>query len=242
MARVEALSFDCYGTLIDWESGISAALEPWARASGLHHLGDQLIETFARFETVLQQENPAWLYQQVLYETLRKMCQHYEVPFSAAAGADFGASVGRWPAFADSAEALRRLKEKFKLIILSNIDRGSFFLSNARLGVEFDLIITAQEVGAYKPDQRGFLLLFERLGDLGVPREGLLHVAQSLYHDHEPAAALELPSVWIDRRHDRAGFGATPAPQSGAFEQPRRFPSMQEFADTILEEGGNIRP
>lgn len=233
--KIEALSFDCYGTLIDWETGLAEALAPWAHGAGLEGEGDGLIEAFGRFETAIEQKYPGMVYQAVLFNTLKRMSEHFAVPFDERVGADFGASVGRWPAFPDSAEALSRLKERFKLIILSNIDRGSFFLSNARLQVEFDLVVTAQDVGAYKPDLQGFRFLFDQLALLGVRREGLLHVAQSLFHDHEPALALELPSVWIDRRHGQVGTGATPPAQSNAGRPPWTFDSMKSFADAILE-------
>lgn len=233
-----ALSFDCYGTLIDWETGIREALAPWAQANRLEDEGDGLIETFGRLETVVESEHPAMVYPEVLFHTLCRMSEHYGVEFRAGDGADFGASVGRWPAFPDSAEALRRLQSRFKLIILSNIDGGSFALSQARLQTEFDLVITAQDVGAYKPDLRGFHRLLDSLGPLGIERNQLLHVAQSLYHDHEPAQDLGLPTVWIDRRHDQEGFGATPAPKAGSVEPTWRFESVQAFADTALEAGG----
>ncbi len=143
---------------------------------------------------------------------------------------DFGASVGRWPPFPDSAEALSRLKRRFALVILSNVDRASFAASNARLDVEFDLVVTAEDVGAYKPSPRSFPALLERIGSIGVAPDRLLHVAQSLYHDHEPARAAGIPAVWIDRRHGREGFGATPPPQQEVV--PRwRYPSLAAFAD-----------
>lgn len=231
-----ALSFDCYGTLIDWETGISEALAPWAEASGLVSEGARLIETFGRFETLVESESPEMIYPAVLYSTLQKMSEHYQVPFSAETGADFGASVGRWPVFPDSPEALSRLQKRFKLIILSNIDRGYFALSKARLQIDFDLVITAQDVGAYKPDLKGFHKLLDSLGSIDVKKSQLLHVAQSLFHDHEPAGELGIPSVWIDRRHDRDGFGATPAPRGGAVEPTWRFESMEAFADEALGE------
>ena len=145
--------------------------------------------------------------------------------------AAFGASVGRWPAFADSAEALARLHRRFRLVILSNVDRASFAASNHHLGVEFDLVLTAEDVGAYKPSPRSFPALLEGISSIGVSRDELLHVAQSLYHDHEPARAVGLPSVWIDRRHDREGFGATPAPRADDVAPDWTFPSMAAFAD-----------
>jgi len=121
--------------------------------------------------------------------------------------AAFGGSVGEWPAFADSPAALTRLARRFRLAVITNCDDDLFADSNRRLGVTFDWVITAQQVGAYKPSRRNFEVAFERIG---VPRERILHVAQSLFHDHVPAKELGMTTAWIDRRHDRPGSGATP--------------------------------
>jgi 2-haloacid dehalogenase len=121
--------------------------------------------------------------------------------------ARFGGSVGEWPAFPDSPDALARLARRFRLGVITNCDGDLFAASNRRLGVTFDWVVTAEEVGSYKPDRRNFEAAFARLD---VPRERILHVAQSLFHDHVPAKALGLTTVWIDRRHDRPGSGATP--------------------------------
>jgi 2-haloacid dehalogenase len=115
--------------------------------------------------------------------------------------------VGEWPAFPDSRGALARLKEHFALAVITNCDDDLFAASNRRLGVTFDAVITAQQVGSYKPSHRNFEVAFERIG---APRERILHVAQSLFHDHVPAKELGLTTVWVDRRHDRPGSGATP--------------------------------
>jgi 2-haloacid dehalogenase len=229
--RFRALSFDCYGTLIDWEAGIAAELRAWAAHHGIVATDDEVIQVFARFETVVQAEQPVVLYPEVLAITLDRIAGHYGVAASDSDRASFAASVGQWPAFADSAAALARLKERFKLIILSNVDRDSFAASNRRLGVEFDLILTAQDVGAYKPSDQSFPALLAAIASIDVAKHELVHVAQSLFHDHEPARAAGLPSVWIDRRHDRDGFGATPPPRGGAVTPDWRFPSMAAFAD-----------
>ena len=121
--------------------------------------------------------------------------------------AAFGRSVVDWPAFGDSAEALARLKERFKLGVITNCDDDLFAASNAKLGVEFDWVITAEQARGYKPRAENFEFAFARID---VPRERILHVAQSLFHDHVPAKALGMTTVWIDRRHGRAGSGATP--------------------------------
>lgn len=237
----KALSFDCYGTLIDWEAGIVGQLVPWAERHGVDASADELMSVFATIETQVESEQPGALYPTVLAVTLDRIAQRFAVEATPEERAAFGASVGSWPPFADSAESLARLKERFKLIILSNVDRQSFAVSNERLGVDFDLVITAQDVGAYKPSSASFPALLAALPSIGVKREELLHVAQSLFHDHEPARAIGLPSVWIDRRHEAGGFGATPPPRSGTIAVDWRFTSMKDFADAALAAGDGSR-
>jgi 2-haloacid dehalogenase len=232
LAGFRALSFDCYGTLIDWEAGIVTELTRWAEQHRIVATDDELLTAFAEHETVVQHDDPHLRYPQVLAETLRCLDRRYGAHSSAVQLDAFSGSVGRWPAFADTVDSLRRLHERFRLIILSNIDRATFATSVPHLGVEFDLVVTAQDVGAYKPSPTSFPALLEATRSIGIERSDLLHVAQSLYHDHEPAKAVGLPTVWIDRRHDREGFGATPAPTTNV--QPDwTFPSMTSFADAV---------
>lgn len=226
-----ALSFDCYGTLIDWETGLLQSLQPWSAWRGVHLSPSELLEVFGRQENVVQAQHPTTLYPEVLAESLRRMATTLGLDTNATECAEFGASVGAWPAFTDSARALQRLHERFQLIIVSNVDRASFARSNRRLGVDFDLVITAEDVGSYKPALGHFDALFAQLPTLGVERSQLLHVAQSLFHDHGPAKQLELPSVWIDRRHGREGAGATPATD---VEVAMRYTSLAAFADAAL--------
>jgi putative hydrolase of the HAD superfamily len=232
-ARFKALSFDCYGTLIDWETGMSAALREWVDQVDPEVSDGYLLQLVAEIETVVQGErSPAPLYPEVLAEVLRRIGTRIGVTVSEEDAARFGGTVGNWPAFADSASALTRLGRHFRLIIVSNVDRASFAASNLRLGVTFDRIITAEDVGAYKPRPPHFDALFESLPEMGVERDGLLHVAQSLYHDHEPAQRYGLPSVWIDRGHDRFDTGATPLTDPSI--EPRwRFPTLEAFADAV---------
>ena len=231
--RFEAMSFDCYGTLIDWETGIANALRPWAARDGLALDDQALIAAHGRHETHVQDEMPAALYPAILGETLRRVGNDLGVPVSDADAATYGASVKDWPAFPDTAAALSRLATRFKLIIVSNIDRASFAASNPRLGVTFDAIITAEDVGSYKPQMGHFDRLFTAIARLGVERDQLVHVAESIFHDHEPAAALRLPSVWIHRRHDKGGSGATATPSSDV-SPTWRFTSMAEFAESAV--------
>lgn len=230
----KALSFDCYGTLIDWESGICAALDTWSKRHDSDIESSALLEQFGKHETTLEREHPGMVYPLVLANTLRAIGEETGIPVSDEDAAEFGASVGLWPAFPDSRAALTRLGERFRLIVLSNVDRGSFALSNLRLGVEFDLVLTAQDIGSYKPDLENFEAMLRALPELGIERTRLLHVAQSLYHDHVPAQQLGLPSVWIDRRGDRSGHGATPSVEGGARGIRWVYPSLSAFADDVL--------
>ena len=231
--RFEAMSFDCYGTLIDWETGIANALRPWAARNGLELDDQALIAAHGRHETHVQDDMPAALYPVILGETLRRVGADLGASVTDADAATFGASVKDWPAFPDTAEALARLATRYQLIILSNIDRASFAASNPRLGVTFDAIVTAEDVGSYKPRLGHFDRLFTEIERLDVARDQLVHVAESLFHDHEPAAALGLSSVWIHRRHDKGGTGATASP-SGDVSPTWRFTSMAEFADAAV--------
>jgi 2-haloacid dehalogenase len=216
----DALTFDCYGTLIDWETGILAALAP--------HIGDadreDVLERFARHEAELE-AGPYLPYKEVLAGCLRKLGEELGFTPTDEEAATFGTSVKEWPAFQDSPQALGQLKQRFKLAVITNCDDDLFAASNEKLGVEFDHVITAEQARGYKPREENFHFAFERID---VPRERILHVAQSLFHDHVPAKRLGMTTVWIDRRHDKAGGGATPP----ADAQPdARFPDLQAFAD-----------
>jgi 2-haloacid dehalogenase len=189
------LTFDCYGTLIDWETGIAAAVREQLGAAVASHLDEDLITAFAAVEH--EAEVPYKTYREVLALSLRGMGEHLGVEVSDAQAAGFGASVGQWPAFPDSGDALRRLQERFRL------------------------------AGSYKPDHANFHLAFERIG---LPRDRILHVAQSLFHDHVPAKALGMTSVWIDRRDGRGG-GASLDVEA---HPDARFTSMRAFADDAV--------
>ena len=227
----DALSFDCYGTLIDWETGIAAVLGPWARCHDPGLTDEQVLVAYSEHEAAVEAEQPGSRYPDVLREAFRRTGAALGFPVSDAEADAFGTSVPDWPAFADSTEALQRLKARYRLIILSNVDRESFAGSNRRLGVEFDEILTAQDIGSYKPDPANFAALLDRAEAIGVGGR-LLHVAQSLFHDHVPAKAASLPTVWINRRHDQSGWGATPDPRADV-SPDLEVPSMAAFADAV---------
>ena len=232
LPKYDALTFDCYGTLIDWESGLLPILEAWAKHHDVSLRGDQLLEAFAQAETQIEADQPSMLYPDVLRNVVRLLGEPFQARRDENAEHELAHSVGDWPPFQDSPAALRTLKRHYKLVILSNVDRASFARSNERLGVEFDLIVTAQDVGSYKPDSRNFEAVLARLAEIGVPRSRVLHVAQSLYHDHVPAKQLGLASVWINRRKGKGGHGATLQP-SISVHPDAEYPSMQAFADAV---------
>ena len=232
LTTFEALSFDCYGTLIDWEAGIAAVLSPWAREQGLELSDEELLLAYADHEAAVERETPAALYPEVLAAAFRRTGKTLGRPVSDAWAGRLGGSVPDWPAFADSADALARLARHYRLIILSNVHRDGFAGSNEHLHGDFAAVITAEDVGAYKPAEPHFRALDAALEDLGVERSGLLHVAQSLFHDHVPARREGLRSVWINRRHDRPGWGATPEP-SEEWTFDAEHTSMAAFADAV---------
>ena len=225
-APIEVLTFDCYGTLIDWEAGILTGLR---RALGDRAPADddELLEAYARAEAAA--EAGQWRrYREVLAEALRTVCREYAGDPTDQQAADFGGSVADWPAFPDSAAALRRLGRRYELGVITNCDDDLFAASNRRLGEPFRWIVTAQQVRSYKPDLHNFEVALERAGR---PRGRVLHVAQSLFHDHVPARSLGLATAWIDRRQGRSGFGATP-PASAS--PSLTAPDMATFADMAL--------
>ncbi|HEY5599037.1 MAG TPA: haloacid dehalogenase type II [Kiloniellales bacterium] len=226
----EALTFDCYGTLIDWETGIAEALAAWANKRGVGAGAGDLLEAFGAFESKHQAAMPDALYPEILAAVLRDIGAQLGAEASAEEQIAFGRSVQDWPAFPDSAESLAYLKRHYKLVIVSNIDRESFRQSNAKLEVEFDRIITAQDVGSYKPAPGHFTSMLAELAEMGVGKEKILHTAQSLFHDHVPAKQFGLTTMWINRQAGRAGGGATPAP-SAAVKPDFEVPSMAAMVD-----------
>ena len=232
LSDFDALSFDCYGTLIDWEDGLRAGLARVAALSPEAPDPDALLETYGEIEARVERDHPGMRYPEIIARSVTATGAAHGIEVSHTLAAEIGASVPQWPAFPDSPEALKRLKQRYKLIILSNVDRQSFTGSNARLGVEFDAVLTAEDIGSYKPNPRNFDALLARIDEMGIARNRLLHVAQSLFHDHVPAKAAGLATVWIDRRAGKDGAGATPIPKD-APEPDWRFTSMADFADAV---------
>ena len=232
----DALSFDCYGTLIDWEAGIAQVLSEWASTRGVGLDSEALLTAYSRHEAAAEAAHPQDLYPAILARSMRDLGRDLGAEVSDQDAQAMAGSVPGWPAFPDSRDALTALAGRYQLIILSNVDRDSFAASNRRLGVTFTGILTAQDIGSYKPSPRNFEALAAEARRLGVGQGRLLHVAQSLFHDHVPAKQAGLPTAWINRRHDKPGWGATPAPLAG-ITPDWEFPSMAAFADAVAAEG-----
>ena len=237
LTQFQALTFDVYGTLIDWETGIVDALQPWAERNGVTASRTDLLAAFARHETTRQQQNPETRYPDVLELVFADIAHDFGVQPTRADAYAFGESVQHWPAFDDAADALKRLQTRYRLGVISNVDRASFVMSEAKLGVSFDLQVTAEDAQAYKPDPAPFEMALTWLNEIGIGFDAILHVAQSPYHDHVPAKALGMTTCWIDRQglgHDErmggGAWGATPEVP----DRPRvdaTYPSLAALAD-----------
>jgi 2-haloacid dehalogenase len=230
----DVLTFDCYGTLIDWETGILAALQPLLARVGRPVPRDEALETFARHETEQEARTPAMPYSELLAVVHSRLARDWGAAPDEEEDRRFGASVPEWPAFADSASSLQHLEKHHKLVVLSNVDRASFRGSIAKLGVTFESVYTAQDIGSYKPDPRNFAYMLARLREKGVAPDQILHTAQSLFHDHVPAKAAGLACAWIDRRHEAQGWGATPPPPVEV-RVNFRFPSLAAMVQAHRE-------
>jgi 2-haloalkanoic acid dehalogenase type II len=236
LSDFRVLTFDCYGTLIDWETGLFSALQPLLQKSGRRQARDEVLAAFGNHESAQESETPSMVYSNLLAEIHRRLAREWGVATTAHEDEKFGNSVPAWPAFADTVQALRYLKQHYKLVILSNVDRASFAGSNARLEVAFDAVYTAEDIGSYKPDARNFRYLLERLAERGISRGEILHTAQSLFHDHAPANAAGLASAWIDRRHAMEGWGATRPPATNPTYN-FRFTSLASMVEAHQQEG-----
>jgi 2-haloacid dehalogenase len=199
-ARFELLSFDCYGTLIDWEAGILGYLRPLLQRKGCDASDAQILNLYSEFEP-REQSQAYRRYRDVLASVVRDYARelHFDVTEAEAAG--LAESIKDWKPFPDTVDGLRRLKSRYRLAILSNIDDDLFAHTAKHLQVEFDLVVTAQQARAYKPSRRNFEILRERAN---LAPAKLLHCAESLYHDVVPAREMGIATVWVNRRQGKA--------------------------------------
>jgi len=225
----KALTFDVYGTLIDWESGMVEALRPLAGRVGRALSRNEILEAHAHYESETQRQTPVKPYARLLAVVYRRLAEEWGVPASWDECLAYGRSVRDWPAFADSADALRYLKNHYRLVVLSNVDNESFAHSNEKLGVTFDAVYTAEDIGSYKPSPRNFEYMLENLARRGIEKHEILHTAESMFHDHAPANRFGLANCWIYRRYDQEGFGATMHPG----EMPKYGMIFNSMADLV---------
>ena len=206
--RFEVLSFDCFGTLIDFERGVLTALRPILDRHGVALSDDELLETYGALKLPVERSSPFLPFREVLLRTIDSIGCRFRFEPTPAERSALGDSIGDWPPFPDTVEALARLRARFFMVV------------------------TSRQVGSYKPSLANFHYMLERLGG---PKERVLHVAQSLFHDISPAREVGLTSVWINRRHDRPGFGGTPPGQA---EPDLRVPDLRTLADLVEEQRG----
>lgn len=215
--KYEVLTFDCYGTLINWEQGILKALSPVLVAHNVNLSTNQILELFAEIEKD-EQQSEYITYKEVLKRVVQRFGERLgfePLPSELHCLVD---SLKDWQPFPDTVSALEALKRKYKLAIISNIDDDLFAYSANHLQVEFDWVITAEQAKSYKPSFNNFELAIQRIG---IPRDKILHIAQSVYHDIIPASTLGLSTVWVNRRKSKEGFGATsPACKQADLEVP----------------------
>lgn len=201
--RFQVLTFDCYGTLINWEAGIFSALRPILAAHGQSIPDDAVLEIYGELEAQAEREYQP--YTEVLQSVVRGFGDRLGFSPSKAEQQSLPASVPDWQPFPDTIAALRKLKTRYRLAVISNIDDDLFAVTAPRLGVTFDSVITAQQARCYKP---GIAIFKMALAKIGVAKERLLHVGQSIYHDVVPAQSLGLATVWVNRPSPRPNVGA----------------------------------
>ncbi len=216
-ARFQAITFDCYGTLVDWESGILGSLRPLARAHGVAATDGRILETYARLEA--EAERPPYRsYREVLSFVAGSIAREWGFEPTKAEREILLEGFAGWKPFPDTVEALKALHQRYRLAIISNVDADLFSLTRRRLEVEFDWVTTASEARCYKPDPAVFSLALSRMD---MPGERVLHAAQSLYHDVVPASALGLATVWVRRASLAGRFGVSlPVIAAGGEEVP----------------------
>jgi 2-haloacid dehalogenase len=222
--RFETLTFDCYGTLIDWETGILRAVRPVIERHGVEARDRAILETYAKLETEFE-TGEYKRYETVLRHVMDGLGRRFGFNVSAGERDCLVSSLGEWRPFPDTVGALRRLKKRYTLAVVSNVDDHLFAVTARVLEVPFDFVVTAERVRAYKPSDAVFS---RALREIGCPRERILHVAQSVYHDIIPAKAIGLATVWINRGLGKDGWGATP-PASA--EPDLEVPDLETLAD-----------
>ena len=228
--KYDALTFDCYGTLIDWEAGIADALRPVVAAHGVSVSDAELMGLYAEIE-VAGKSGEYRRYRAVLRNTVNGICERLGFAPSESEAECLAESLGNWQPFDDTVDSLRRLQTRYKLCIVSNVDDDLFAGTQQTLGIEFDEVVTAQQAGSYKPSHNNFALAIERLD---IPKERVLHVAESVKLDIVPAKAFGMDAVWVNRHagmeREGSASGNPPDGESGA---DLEAPDLRTLADMM---------
>jgi 2-haloalkanoic acid dehalogenase type II len=250
------LSFDIYGTLIDWESGIFEALLPLLSKlseNDPRHPSQNtaeknrsfILSEYTTLELAIQKEHPTLSYPKILATAYERLATKLQVPFTAAEAEAFGSTIGKWLAFPDTVAAMQVLGQHYKLVVLSNVDKASFSrtLAGPLNGVKFDGIYTAEDIGSYKPDLRNFQYMVEHAEkDFGVKKDEILKVAQSIQHDHRPAKKFGLrPSVWIKRSGDNASMGGKFDEFKDEIQLAAAFDTLGDLAAEVKKAFGDAK-
>lgn len=208
LSDYSVLTLDCYGTLVDRDSGIVSALMPWLNDVGVTAGRGEILRAFSQAERSKLVMAPDACYREILLEVHDTLARFFDVPKDRHAARAFADSIKNWPIHADVPEALAYLKKHYRLVVLTNIDHRSFDQTNKALGVEFDAVYTAEDIGTYKPSMRSFDYLLSKLAKAGIAKDRVLHVAGSLRFDHVPAKRRGMSTCWINRpsgRHKMKG-------------------------------------
>ncbi len=224
--RFQILTFDCYGTLIDWEAGIFSALRPILASHGKTISDSELLNMYAELESEAEQ-GTFRPYREVLQSVVRRFGERLGFKPTESQTRLLPDSLSGWLPWPDTVAALRKLKSRYRLAIISNVDDDLFVATGRRLEVAFDHVITAQQARAYKPSPEIFMLAARRIG---VARARWLHVAQSIYHDVIPAKALGIATVWVNRPSPRPGAGAARAASGKADLEVSNLKTFAELA------------
>ena len=209
-SRFEILTFDCYGTLINWEDGILGCLRRILATHGQQIDDATILRLYGDFEAKAEQGEYR-SYREVLNSVVRRFGKQFGFAPCEEQVRSLAESLKEWKPWPDTVEALRLLKSRFRLAIISNVDDDLFAATRPQLAVEFSQIVTAQQARAYKPSLKIFELALSRIG---VPAHRILHVGQSLYHDVIPAQSLGMATVWVNRPSARKGVGAVKAAEA----------------------------
>ncbi|HIK04825.1 MAG TPA: haloacid dehalogenase type II [Trichormus sp. M33_DOE_039] len=224
--QYKAITFDCYGTLIDWETGILTAIKPLLINHNINLDDNEILEYFAEFESELEQGEYIQ-YREVLNRVVQKFGEKFAFTPTDIEINSLADSIQYWQPFADTVAALKLLQQRSQLVIISNVDDDLFAFSAKKLEVEFNQIITAQQVKSYKPSLNNFR---QAIASINLPTEQILHVAASVYHDIIPAKSLGLSTVWVNRRYGQQGSGAT-IPSRG--EPDLEVPDLKTLASGL---------